>query len=253
MVRINLNTQSNPDCQKKCNKEARKKITENDLCSHVKSVQDGLPVRCVGQWAEKKIYLLYQYFGIFAEGMKKKWSSKLNYIEICSGPGRCINRETGAEIDGTALAILQHKAFAHLNKALFFDFSPDVVNVLSRRIASLNVPKAKAFVADYNKANELCAIILSEIQPESLNLVFIDPTDCSVPFNLIRRIKETLPNVDFIINVATGTDFNRNVPMAINNPDRADKYRNFLNSDTFFADQINIDLCKRGGILVTCD
>ncbi len=41
---------------------------------------------------------LAQYFGVFAGGMWKRWAG-LNYIEICSGPGRCVSRETGEEVD----------------------------------------------------------------------------------------------------------------------------------------------------------
>jgi three-Cys-motif partner protein len=242
VARINLNPLQNADCSRKCNKEARKTKTENDLCD-IKSMQDGLPVRCVGEWAEQKIYLLYQYFGIFTVGMKNKW--KLNYIEICSGPGRCINRSSGNEIDGTALSILKHDAYKHLNRALFFDFSEAVVDVLNQRITALDVENAKAYIADYNKADELCAMIMSEIGKESLNIVFIDPTDCSVPFSLLRKIKETLPNVDFIINIATGTDFNRNIGQAFENPERANKYCRFLGDEDFFVDLDNIALCKK--------
>ncbi|MCL2561072.1 MAG: three-Cys-motif partner protein TcmP [Rikenellaceae bacterium] len=246
MARIELNSQLNNNCEKKCNKEARKNRTENDLCKGVKSVHDGLSVRCVGEWAEQKIYLLYQYFGIFTKGMKDKWQGKLNYIEICSGPGRCINRENGNEFDGTSLNILKHEAFVHLNKALFFDLSTTVVQVLNQRIAQLGVANAKAFVGDYNKADELCAVITGELSRDSLNIVFIDPTDCSVPFSLIRKIKETLPNVDFIINVATGTDFTRNMPMAFDSTERAEKYCRFLGRQGFFVDPANIEICDRG-------
>jgi hypothetical protein len=83
-------------------------------------VFDDGAVRCVGDWAEQKIFYLVQYFGIFATGMKAKWSGKINYIEICSGTGRCINRHTGMEFDGTSLAIMNHKAFKNIRKALFF-------------------------------------------------------------------------------------------------------------------------------------
>ena len=245
VARINLNPLQSTDCSKKCNKEARKTKTENDLCE-IRSVQDGLPVRCVGEWAERKIYLLYQYFGIFTVGMKDKWRGKLNYIEICSGPGRCINRSSGTEIDGTALSILKHDAYTHLNKALFFDLNKKVIETLNKRIATLGVVNAKAYEADYNKAEELCAIIASEVDQDSLNIVFIDPTDCSVPFSLLRKIKETLPNVDFIINVATGTDFNRNIGQVFENTGRANKYCQFLGNDGFFVDINNTALCKKG-------
>ena len=173
MTRIDLNSKPHPDCATKCNKALRQSITENDLCILLNSVEDGLPVRCVGQWAEQKIYLLYQYFGIFSEGMKHKW--EMNYIEICSGPGRCISRTYGDEIDGTALCVLKHKAFKNINKALFFDFNDTVVNVLNQRIEQIGAGNAKAFIADYNKVDELCCKIISEIKPESLNLVLIDP------------------------------------------------------------------------------
>lgn len=245
MSRINLNPVLNNSCQRKCNKETRKDKTENDLCE-VLSEQDNLPVRCVGGWAEQKIYLLYQYFGIFTVGMKDKWPKRLNYIEICSGSGRCISRTSGTEIDGTALSILKHDAYKYINKALFFDFNQKVVDVLNQRIRTLGVQNAKAYVADYNKENELCNLIRSELKNDSLNIVFIDPTDCSVPFSLLKRIKETLSNVDFIINVATGTDFNRNIPMAFKDANRAIKYCHFLGNNTFFADPDNIDLAKHG-------
>jgi len=241
MTRIDLNSKSHPDCAKKCNKERRRSITENDLCTLICSIEDNLPVRCVGEWAEQKIYLLSQYFGIFSAGMKQKW--EMNYIEICSGPGRCINRTHGNEIDGTALCVLKHKSFKNIQKALFFDFNDTVINVLNKRIEKIGVNNAKAFIADYNKADELCAIIKSEIKQDSLNLVLIDPTDCSVPFELIKKIKAAIPNADFIINVATGTDFNRNIPMAFQNEERAKKYGNFLGNNSFFTDS-NRDLCN---------
>lgn len=243
--RIDLHSRRNESCVTGCNKEMRKRVAENDLCRLVSSVVDNLSVRCVGEWAEQKIYLLYQYFGIFAKGMKNKWP-EINYIEICSGPGRCINRNGGIEIDGTALSIVKHPAFQHVHRALFFDYSPQVVSVLNERIKSLHLVNAKAIQADYNQSDALCAILSTECSKDrSLNLILLDPTDCSVPFDLIKHIKLTLKNVDFIINVATGTDFTRNVPMAFNDTHRAMKYEKFLDDTTFFSRSDNIKLCAQ--------
>ncbi len=97
-----INEVPNPACLKGCNKVKRKEIAENDLCKKVDSVLDGLPVRCIGEHAVQKIHFLTQYFGIFATAMHKKWPDKISYIEICSGPGRCINRKNGEEFNGTA-------------------------------------------------------------------------------------------------------------------------------------------------------
>lgn len=245
-IRIKLNEINNPACKKGCNKDERREITENDLCSDVFSEIDGLPVRCVGPWAKQKIYLLVQYFGIFSNAMKKKWYGKLNYIEICSGPGRCIDREDGLEFNGTSLSIIEHPAFSNINKALFFDFNNEVVSTLNKRITKRIINNAFAFNADFNKPIELCKIISDEINTNSLNIVFIDPTDCSIPFSLIKEIKKSIKNVDFIINIASGTDFNRNVKGVLLNkyPNLILKYSNFLNNIDFFENEINIKNAK---------
>ena len=239
----------NPFCLKGCNKEDRGEITENDLCLEALSVVDQLPIRCVGEWAIEKIYKLVQYFGIFS-GMKNKWGGKLNYIEICSGPGRCINRKFGEEFNGTALAIIDHPSFSNLQKALFFDANKRVVSILNERIEARGVKNAKAIQGDYNNDSDICKKIGKEIRPDSLNLVLIDPTDCSIPFQLVKSIKKLLPMTDLIINLASMTDFNRNVANALLNPiaysKSINKYTRFLDNADFFTDHENIDFAKLG-------
>jgi three-Cys-motif partner protein len=245
----NLKILQNPNCHKGCNQEKRDVITENELCNDTVSVVDQLPVRCVGEWAIHKIYMLVQYFGIFSQGMKKKWEGKLNYIEICSGPGRCINRKMGDEFNGTALAIIEHPAFHNLGKALFFDANENVVTALNQRIELRLVKNAKAIQGDYFDDSDICEKIGQEINPNGLNLVFIDPTDCSVPFQLVKSVKRMLSNTDLIINLASMTDFNRNVGNALLNPDKyptvIGKYNRFLDHAGFFTDIENIEFAKQ--------
>lgn len=235
--RIDNDTILNPSCQKNCNKDKRKQVTENDLCTIVVSVKDNQHVRCVGSWAEQKIYHLVQYFNIFSQGMKNKWG-KLNYIEICSGPGRCIDRDTGYEFDGSSLCIIKSNACANINKAIFFDYNSQVVQLLNNRIINTGVTNAIAKVGNYYDATGICNEILKETGGTGLYLVFIDPTDCSVPFSLVKELKDKLKNVDFIINLAIGTDFNRNISNVLTNPVSYQtvltKYRNFLGNDDFF-------------------
>jgi three-Cys-motif partner protein len=179
--------------------------------------------------------------------MKDVWKGELNYIEICSGPGRCIDR-SGIEFNGSALTIIQHPAFQYIKKALFFDIDNKVIEALNERIKERNSPNAFAFVGNYNQADSICNRLREELNPRSLNLVFIDPSDCSVPFSLIRCIKKILINSDFIINVASGTDFNRNVINALLSPESHNrvisKYNKFLGSDTFFTDEAAIKLAE---------
>ncbi len=245
-----LNEISNPDCVTGCNKEKRKEIAENDLCSKVNSAIDQLSVRCVGEHAVQKIHFLIQYFGIFATGMHTKWNNKINYIEICSGPGRCINRKTGDEFNGTALAILEHPSFKYLNKALFFDADTSVISALTERINSRNISNAFVHYGDYNNDTDICRKLVEEISKDSLNLIFIDPTDCSVPFQLIKSLKEVIPNMDLIINVASGTDFNRNIGSALMDQvkykNSIAKYAQFLDGMDFFENPDNLVKAQQG-------
>jgi len=184
--------------------------------------------------------------------MKNKWEI-LNYIEICSGPGRCISRESVTEFNGSSLVILKHQAFQFINKALFFDFKPKVVETLNNRIEAIGAINAKAYLGDYNNQAEICRIIKNEIKSRSLNLIFIDPTDCGVPFTLIRHLKNTIPHIDFIINVATGTDFNRNIKEALLDQDKyttsISKYSKFFGTVHFFQNRENINLAEQGNSL----
>lgn len=248
--RLDLNYIQNKDCHKGCNKSDRKEITENDLCTGTNSSFDYLPIRCVGKWATQKIYHLVQYFGIFSNGMKNKWKGELNYIEICSGPGRCVSREDGMEFDGTALSIIKHDAFKNIKNALFFDFNENVVNTLNQRIGKFGITNAKALFGDYSQPQILCETIKNSINTNSLNLVFIDPTDCSVPFSLIANIKQVLPSTDLIINLASGTDYSRNIVNALLKQDSysktVSKYSRFLGSADFFKDSVNIKFATEG-------
>lgn len=249
-VRLDFHEVANPYCYKKCNRDKRQEMTDDGLCLETSSMLDNLPVRCVGEWAPQKIFHLVQYFGIFSTGMKNKWEGNINYVEICSGPGRCINRTSGIEFNGTAICIIEHEAFKYLNHAIFIDYNTKVIDALNRRIIDRNVTNAVAINGNYYEPDNICREILGITKGQGLNLVFIDPTDCSVPFELLSALKKTLQNVDFIINIAIGTDFTRNIRNAILSPVSyktvKDKYAQFLGSDSFYDNSSVIEAAKNG-------
>lgn len=244
---LDLHEIPNTACQK-CERRIRHQNTEDGLCTLAPSVIDGGPTRCVGGWSRQKIYFLTQYFGIFGQGMKDKWDHRIHYIEICSGPGRCVDRDSATEFDGTALAIMGHPSFPHLNSATFVDYSEPVVEALNARIARHGLDStARAFECDYRDADRLIGLLSKRIS-SGLSLVFIDPTDCSVPFATVKAIAHSLSNADLIINVALGTDATRNIKPAILNEDsRArEKYAGFLGGDSFFRDPLVVELAAAG-------
>ena len=200
-----------------------------------------------------KFHRLVQYFGIFACGTNTRWNG-LNYVEICSGPGRCITRNDRTEMDGTALAIIRHKQFPKLKKGIFIDASEHVVDILNK-IKALDASHiAEAVVGDYSDAPGLCQI-LNRLPDNCLNLVFIDPTECDVPFTTIKRIVDHLQNADLLINVALGTDVTRNIVQSILSPRHKavrEKYESFLGVPSFCSqpDVVKLRNCLTS---VTCE
>lgn len=244
---LNLREQVNPKCRK-CSPEVREENTDDGVCTVAKSVSDGGVVRCVGDWGRQKIFFLTQYLGIFGQGMKDKWAGNLHYVEVCSGPGRCVTRGDSTEIDGTALAVLNHPVFASFASATFIDYSQSVVAALNTRIAALGLgERCTAVQSDYNAPDEIPRIIQSRAA-KGLSLVLIDPTDCSVPFVTVVAITKALGNADLIINIALGTDISRNIKPAILNvaPKSRDKYVKFLGGDAFFKDAEVIKMAELG-------
>lgn len=246
-AQMNLRKVRNPEC-KQCTRRERAEWTDGGTCELAPSVHDGRSVRCVGDWAYEKVFHLYKYFEIFTGAMARKWEG-LNYIEICSGPGRCIFKETGEEVDGTALAIVNHPKFQLLHSALFIDSDRDTVEVLNHRITALGrQKKATAVVGDYTDTAGIMRI-LATLPERHLKLVFIDPTDCSVPFVTVASIIERLQNVDLIINLPVYMDAGRNLAKAATdtNYGRArQKYTEFLGVDNFF-DREDVKALARTG------
>lgn len=216
------------------NREERERYCEEGICK-IPSALDNLPIRCVGNWANDKIYYLAQYFGIFAVGMHNKWKN-LRYIELCSGPGRCSTRD-GHEQDGTALAILNHSNFHYIQKAIFIDYNQEAIETLNKRISALGKnDTAEAILGNYYDESSIASAIGSN-SSDCLSLCLVDPTDCSLPFSTVEAIHRlTNRKCDFIISFFDKTDFNRNNVLAIDHQDSKirKKYERFLGDDSFF-------------------
>lgn len=231
-----FNQPVNKVCIGNCNKKIREEITEDSICKYTRSGFDTFPVRCVGEWATTKIHFLTRYLDIFARGMADKWQGNINYIEICSGPGICIDRSTRKEILGTALSIAQLPSFTKLFRAVFIDYDQNVVDTLNSRFELFGkTEKAIACHGDYTKPEELLESIKHHISPKGLSLIFFDPTDCSVPFETIATLKRGLKDCDLIINVFYGLDPRRWLGLAYDNPDGSiyQKYCRFLGTEDF--------------------
>ena len=250
---MDFNEIHNEGCHKCSNKYSREYNPSNGLCAVTKSVIDGLPVRCVGEWGKHKITFLSRYIDIVGISMKNKWQGGVNYIKVCSGPGRSIDRATGREFDGSPLAVLKTKGAGEFASFLFIDYDFEVVDSLKRRISSSTEisdnlkRKVHVFQGDYKKPGELISQINRFVSRSSLKVLFIDPTDISVPWETIRMISEMDGKVDFIINEAIFTDFNRNstVPLNVEDSRVAVKWETALGIPGFFKSPEYIELAQK--------
>lgn len=86
---------------------------------------DGLPVRDSGAWIATKHKLLTYSGQLFARGMKNSWESRV-YLELFSGPGRCLLRKTGHEDLGSPLKVIEHE----FTKFIFTEMSAAAADAL---------------------------------------------------------------------------------------------------------------------------
>jgi len=160
-------------------------------------------------------------------------------------------RDTGEEIDGTALAIVNHPRVEHLGKGLFIDVNPEIVDTLNSRFTALRgAGRATAYRGDYTDATSI-AQTLDALPSQCLNLVFVDPTDCSVPFATVKTVFETVKNADLLINVSIGTDVSRNIARVVLDPSfcrTRERYAAFLGDDAFFSRSDVVEAASAGQV-----
>ena len=193
----------------KCKNCDHENNAKDGICS-VKKASDGLPFRCVGAWSEAKHYYLKRYIETFTTSMRKKWHGQLYYIDLFTGPGKCMARETEREIDGSPLIALN--APYPFAKYFFVDLNEEVLNTLSERCKNNpNYNRIKLIPGDCNSVIDK---IMCEIPIRSLSLAFVDPTGLDFKFSTLQKLAER--KVDLIITFPEGMAIKRNIKKFLN-------------------------------------
>jgi len=166
---------------------------------------DGLPAMDIGAWAENKHYYLGKYCHMFAVGTKNKWPRRY-YIDLFSGPGIGINRETGQESPGSPLIALDHP----FTNFVFVESNPESLEALRVRAKPLiNGRHAEYILGD---ANVVSSDIVKNIQQRgSLSLIFADPYTIQLKMRTIRWFSEHF-KADLLIHFPYGTFLQRVIP-----------------------------------------
>ncbi len=182
-----------------------KKNAPEGICS-VQKGSDGLPVRCVGLWAKDKYFYLGRYLDIFTTSMKKVWKGELYYIDLFAGSGKCRVRETGEEIDGSALISLSVKY--PFKRYFLVELDPEAANALEKRVGKSPI-KNRVHIIQGN-CNEKIDEIVTEIPGKSLSLAVVDPTGLHIKFDTLQKLTKDR-RIDLVITYPEGMDIKRNL------------------------------------------
>lgn len=166
---------------------------------------DGLPVQCVGEWADtRKHYYLRQYIEATREVRRKfigENTGGAGYIDLFAGPGRIRLRDSGELSDGSPLIALGHgdAAFTHV---VLCDIDERNVRALEARTTG------RAYVV-HGDSNACINDLVRAMPPDGLNLAVVDPFAIApLRFATLRTLAQ-LSRVDLFINFPTG-DIRRN-------------------------------------------
>lgn len=168
------------------------------------SASDGLPARCVGPWSKDKFFYIGRYLEIVSRAMRRKFPH-INYLDLFSGPGKCVFDDgSGEHLGSPLLALSLEYKFSTYH---FVEADHQALTALKTRVsrAGGNLP-VEYYEGD---ANEVTPRLAEKISPGSLNIAVIDPTGLHFSFDSLRVLTQGR-RVDLIYLFPEGMDINRN-------------------------------------------
>jgi three-Cys-motif partner protein len=165
---------------------------------------DGLPARETGAWVHQKNTHIEKYLAAFTKSVSKKWDGRLAYVELFSGPGRSLIRDTSEEVDGSPILALK----CNFARYIFVDV-PDVLVILRSRLA--NHPKLAQISFVEGNCNSVIDEVFIELPRDHLTLGFVDPTGLQIHFNTIRRLVHQR-KIDLLMTLQFGMGVKMNLP-----------------------------------------
>jgi three-Cys-motif partner protein len=173
---------------------------------------DKLIVGEVGPWATEKHDRLRRYIqashGARAKFLPPVGTGGASYIELYSGAGRSLIKDTSQIIDGSALAAYKaaHASGHRFSELHLSDLEQQNSDALSKRIRALG----GAATSYFGDAATVVDLVVSAINPRGLHLAFLDPFNLAqLPFSIIEKMLK-VQRMDMIIHVSL-QDLQRNL------------------------------------------
>lgn len=183
-------------------------------------------MREAGAWAEEKLDYLKRYIDVFETSMRQKWPIRY-YIDLLAGPGKNVDRDSGAIMLGSPLIALT--TTYPFTGYFFTDVSDENTKALQQRCAA--APHSQRVDIRTGDCNDLVNDIVAHIKQDdwrSLNLAFLDPTGMELRWETVVKLA-TVQRMDLIINYPQG-GLNRSMPQAFETEDQT-------SVDGFFGDR----------------
>lgn len=168
--------------------------------------EDGLPARESGEWAKEKLFYLQKYIDVFERSMRgKAWRRRI-YIDLFSGPGKCITRESNEYFLGSPLLSLT--TTYPFTDYYFVDKDIDKIDTLIARSATVKVSQDRIHPLVGNANSKVLEIVeeINKVDNEyiagawpSLNLAFLDPEGFELEWNTVVKLA-TVNRMDLIIH-----------------------------------------------------
>jgi three-Cys-motif partner protein len=181
---------------------------------------DGLPIQCVGEWAQKKKHHYIRHYLVATGPTRRKFNEDgpragSTFIDLFAGNGRARVRETGEHIDGSPLIAINgdHERFTDV---VLCELNAGNAEALRRRVAGDR--RVRVVEGDCNET--IVQIIEDEMIPRNgFGIALLDPfAPSALSFETVRRLA-SFPHIDLIINFPTGS-IRRN----FKNPEHVTRY-----------------------------
>jgi three-Cys-motif partner protein len=204
---------------------------------------DGLPARESGGWVKEKLFYVKRYIDVFEVAMRDKDWRKRIFIDLFSGPGKCIVRDTNEYLLGSPLLALQTQY--PFTDYYFVDMDAQNMAHLKVRSKASKVPEdhLNFLIGDANQqviaiTSEIARIDKTFIQGllPCLNLAFLDPEGLELEWKTVETLAG-MKRMDLIIHYSQN-GLTRNL-------DRCFASQDDTVIDRFFGDRNWRDVYKR--------
>ena len=159
---------------------------------------DGLPALLVSDHVREKEFAIERMIAIFNNGMQKKWNRRY-YIDLFSGPGKCLIRGSREEVEGSP--ILAAKSRVQFTDYFLVDIDSGSLEALRTRIDSLGLMDQSAFNYYPGDADAVVLKLAADLpdRQTSLGLAVIDPWGWDFSFKTIAYLTDGR-RLDLVIN-----------------------------------------------------